>query len=158
MCVSVKVRVRRSPLPSSPQTPFFFPFPLLIPPTLSADAAAVRSRCTLHSLIPSDRSVSGAHLVEQNGPAHNEDNENNNNAANNEDASAGAAGDAEATAANPAESDESIPIRALSFGELAVQSREYNIDLAPKLVMADGPLVTLLVQSGVHKYTEFKVM
>lgn len=50
-----------------------------------------------------------------------------------------------------------LPSNPLSFRELCDESRHYNIDLAPKLSLCDGPLVKLLVSSGVHRYTEFKV-
>ena len=35
-------------------------------------------------------------------------------------------------------------------------SRDYNIDLQPKFLMANGKLVKMLVMTGVNKYLEFK--
>jgi Rab GDP dissociation inhibitor len=35
-------------------------------------------------------------------------------------------------------------------------SRDYNIDMQPKFLMANGKLVKMLVMTGVNKYLEFK--
>jgi Rab GDP dissociation inhibitor len=35
-------------------------------------------------------------------------------------------------------------------------SRDFNIDLQPKFLMANGKLVKMLVMTGVNKYLEFK--
>lgn len=36
------------------------------------------------------------------------------------------------------------------------QSRDYNIDIIPKFIMANGLLVKILIKTDVHKYLEFK--
>lgn len=42
------------------------------------------------------------------------------------------------------------------FMKVMGTNRDYNVDLIPKFMMADGKLVQLLVQSGVSHYLEFK--
>ena len=37
-------------------------------------------------------------------------------------------------------------------------SRDYNIDTAPKFIMANGKLVRVLVKTGVTRYLEFKAV
>ncbi|KND01101.1 uncharacterized protein SPPG_04191 [Spizellomyces punctatus DAOM BR117] len=44
------------------------------------------------------------------------------------------------------------------LAHLLTQSRQFNIDLAPKLLYNRGPLVELLISSGVGKYLEFKAL
>ena len=35
-------------------------------------------------------------------------------------------------------------------------SRDFNIDLAPKFIMANGKLVKMLIMTNVNRYLEFK--
>lgn len=42
------------------------------------------------------------------------------------------------------------------LGEALKQARQYNVDLAPKLLASRGDLVDVLIQSGVGRYLEFK--
>ncbi len=35
-------------------------------------------------------------------------------------------------------------------------SRDYNIDLMPKFIMANGKLVKMLIMTNVNRYLEFK--
>ncbi|ORZ00599.1 GDP dissociation inhibitor-domain-containing protein [Syncephalastrum racemosum] len=42
------------------------------------------------------------------------------------------------------------------LGEALKKARQYNIDLAPKLLSCRGDLVEILIQSGVGRYLEFK--
>jgi hypothetical protein len=46
--------------------------------------------------------------------------------------------------------------QAYSLCQLLSVSRQYNLELCPKLLYSRGPLVELLIDSGVGKYMEFR--
>lgn len=65
----------------------------------------------------------------------------------------------ECTSMNPLEElykkfNKALPESLESFGNL----RDWNVDLIPKLLMADGSLVKMLVRTGVTRYIEFKLI
>jgi len=44
------------------------------------------------------------------------------------------------------------------FAKMGGQNRDYNVDLIPKFIMADGQLVKTLISAGVADYLDFKVV
>lgn len=44
------------------------------------------------------------------------------------------------------------------FKKMGGQNRDYNVDLIPKFIMADGQLVKTLINAGVSDYLDFKVV
>lgn len=46
-------------------------------------------------------------------------------------------------------------MRQRSWTGLATRSREYSLDIVPRLAFCRGPLVDLIVESGLHRYSEF---
>lgn len=46
-------------------------------------------------------------------------------------------------------------MRLRTWGSLAKRSREYSLDIVPRLAYCRGPLVDLIVESGLHRYSEF---
>jgi len=51
---------------------------------------------------------------------------------------------------------EEAPLKVSDLDLMLKNSRRYNIDLSPALLLANGFMVETLVQSGVHQYCEFK--
>lgn len=45
-----------------------------------------------------------------------------------------------------------------SFMKPLGENRQYNVDLVPKFIMADGQLVKMLIKAGVSDYLDFKVV
>lgn len=46
-------------------------------------------------------------------------------------------------------------MRQKSWTNLAARSREYSLDIVPRLAFCRGPLVDVIVESGLHRYAEF---
>lgn len=55
---------------------------------------------------------------------------------------------------NPAGGKEDEP--PADFFDRLGQNRDYNVDLIPKFIMADGTLVKILIYTGVNNYLDFK--
>lgn len=54
--------------------------------------------------------------------------------------------------------DKSVEDAPEDFCKALGKNRDYNVDLIPKFIMADGQLVKMLVKAGVADYLEFKVV